>query len=99
MRGGGAQRGVEGDVGSGFAGRPGGDVAAAFPIGAGLGAAPALLAGQPVDGALDPAGDKRLADLDPVAALPPVGLQRINQRAFDGFGLPQLLAVGLPLLR
>jgi hypothetical protein len=64
-----------------------------------MGAAPALLAGQPVDGALDPAGDESLADFDPVAALPPVSLQRVNQRAFDGFGLPQLLAVGLPLLR
>jgi len=98
VRGGSADRSVEGDVGGGFAGRTGGDVAAALTVGAGLGAASALLAGQPVDGTFQAAGDEGLTDFDPVAAFPPMCLERISQRAFNRPGLSQLLAVGFPLL-
>jgi hypothetical protein len=71
MRGGGAQRCIEGDVGFLRAGRPGHDVAPAFAVGARLGAATALTPRQAIDLAFQTARGEDRPDFDFVAPFPP----------------------------
>ncbi|GAB4481729.1 MAG: hypothetical protein OHK0031_03850 [Anaerolineales bacterium] len=71
--GGGAQGGVEGDVGRAVGGA-GFDVAPAVTFSDGFGAAPGALAGEFVERRVEAARRKSFPRFDFLAALPPVGV-------------------------
>lgn len=75
MGSGGAEGGVEGEVGYFvFLGEPGLDVTAAFALSPGLGAATGLVAGQPVELGVEAAGREFLGRGDLLAPFPPLSL-------------------------
>ncbi len=78
--GGGAEGGVEGDVVGLAVGGAGLDVAAALALGVGARAAPGVLAGQLVERGVELARVEGLADLDLLAAVPPVGVLVVENR-------------------
>ena len=99
VRSGGAQRGVKGQVVRFAIRRARLDITPTLALGAGARAFAALAAGDAVDRVLDFARGEDLANLDFLAAFPPVGADGIEYLLLGWFGRGVLRFLGLDLSR